>query len=208
MHIRQHQVMSAAATVPSGTALWVIRHGATQWSEAGRHTGQTDIPLTEKGENQARALSTMLDGVNPTFVLCSPRQRAVRTAELAGLSVDAIDPDAAEWDYGDYEGLTTPQIRQTAPGWTVWSAPTPGGETADQIGQRADRILNRLQPHLSNGPVAVIAHGHFNRVLTARWLGLPAVQGAQLALGPAAPCLLGEEHGVPAIVRWNLPNPA
>lgn len=188
--------------------MWVIRHGATEWSESGRHTGRTDVPLAPAGEAQGAALREVLAGVDPVFVLCSPRSRAVRTAELAGLRIDAIDPDAAEWDYGDYEGLTTPQIRETAPGWTIWSGPTPGAETAEQVAARADRVLDRVRPHLSSGPAAVIAHGHFNRVLAARWLGLDARAGAHFMLGTAAPCVLSEEHGIPAIQRWNMRNPA
>jgi probable phosphoglycerate mutase len=192
--------------VPAGAALWLIRHGSTEWSENGRHTGRTDLPLTPSGEAQARALGDLLEGLRFSFVLSSPRQRALRTAELAGVRVDAIDDDAAEWDYGDYEGLTSPEIQRTAPGWTIWSGAVPGGESIPQIQQRADRVLARLAPHLDGGPVAVIAHGHFNRVLAARWLQQPAEFGAHLILGTAAPCVLGEEHGVPAIVHWNIAN--
>lgn len=200
--------MSAANTVPAGATLWVIRHGATQWSESGRHTGRTDVALTEAGEEQGRALRPMLAEVDPVFVLCSPRSRAIRTAELAGLRIDAIDADAAEWDYGDYEGLTTAQIRETAPGWTIWSGPTPGAETPEQVSARADRVLQRVGAHLARGPAVVIAHGHFNRVLAARWLGMDARAGAHFMLGVAAPCVLSEEHGFPAIRRWNMRNPA
>lgn len=200
--------MSAPNTVPAGATLWVIRHGATEWSDGGRHTGRTDVPLTEAGEQQGRALRSVLADVDPVFVLCSPRSRALRTAELAGLRIDAVDPDAAEWDYGDYEGLTTPQIRQTAPDWTIWSGDTPGAESPEQVAARADRVLARVGTHLAQGPVVVVAHGHFNRVLAARWLGMDPRAGAHFMLGTAAPCVLSEEHGIPAIARWNLRNPA
>ncbi|HZB51243.1 MAG TPA: histidine phosphatase family protein, partial [Mycobacteriales bacterium] len=110
--------------------------------------------------------------------------------------------------YGDYEGITTPEIRRTDPGWTVWSGRTPGGETAEQVGARADRVLERIRSALADGPVIAIGHGHMSRVLAARWLGLPVHGGGMFALGPASPCLLGEEHGTPAVHRWNMPNPA
>jgi len=165
------------------------------------------VPLAPEGEAQGRALRTALAAVDPAFVLCSPRSRALRTAQLAGLRIDAVDPDAAEWDYGDYEGLTTPQIRVEAPGWTIWSGSTPGGETPAEVGARADRVLERIRPHLGHGPVVIVAHGHFNRVLAARWIGLDPAAGAHLLLDTAAPCLLGEERGTPAIRHWNMPLP-
>src|ERR1700754_4997631 len=124
-------------------AIWLVRHGETEWSRSGQHTGRTDIPLTEHGEEQARALRPLLDGVHPTLVLSSPRSRAVRTAELAGVTIDAIDADLAEWDYGDYEGITTADIRRQVPNWSLWRDGVPNGETARQVGVRADRVLAR-----------------------------------------------------------------
>jgi probable phosphoglycerate mutase len=193
--------------VPDTTALWLIRHGETEWSRSGRHTSRTDLPLTPRGEKQAVALRQQLAGLRPSLVLCSPRRRAVDTAELAGLPVDAIDDDLTEWDYGEYEGLTTAQIRERVPGWSLWTHPLPEGETAVQVGARADRVLRRTLPYLDDGPVVLIAHGHISRVIGARWIGLPAVGGQHLALGTAAPSVLGGEHGSPVVQRWNLPNP-
>lgn len=193
--------------VADSTALWLIRHGETEWSRSGRHTSRTDLPLTARGEKQAVALRALLGGLRPALVLCSPRHRAVHTAELAGLAVDALDDDLTEWDYGDYEGLTTAQIRERVPGWSLWTHPMPRGETAAQVSARADRVLRRTLPYLDDGPVLLIAHGHISRVIGARWIGLPAVDGQRLALGTAAPSVLGGEHGAPVVQRWNMPNP-
>lgn len=193
--------------VDDGAQLWLIRHGETEWSRDGKHTGRTDVALTPKGEDEARALRPLLAGVGPALVLSSPRSRAVRTAELAGLRVDEIDEDLAEWDYGDYEGRTSAEIRETVPDWTIFTHPVPGGETAAQVGKRADRVLDRAAAALSDGPVALIGHGHISRVLGARWIGLAVRAGANLLLHEAAPCLLGAEKGVPVIVHWNQPNP-
>ena len=132
----------------------------------------------------------------------------MRTADLAGLHVDAIDPDLVEWDYGDYEGMTTPQIREQVPDWTLWTHPVPNGELPAQVSARADRVLRRAAEKLDAGPVVFVAHGHISRVIGARWIGLHAVDGGRLALGTAAPSILGAQHGAPVIERWNLPNPA
>jgi len=191
--------------------LTLVRHGETEWSRSGRHTSRTDVPLTPLGEKQARALGELLADVRPVLVLTSPRQRAVRTAELAGLADVApveVDPDLAEWAYGEYEGITTPEIRRDRPGWTIWTGDPPGGETAEDVRIRADRVLARIREALERGPVLVIGHGHFSRVLAARWLGLQVTSGGMFVLGPASPCLLGTEHGNPAVHRWNVPNPA
>jgi broad specificity phosphatase PhoE len=188
--------------------LWLIRHGETEWSRSGQHTSRTDLPLTAAGERQALALRDMLAGVHPVLVLSSPRHRALRTAELADLSVDAIDDDLVEWDYGEYEGLTTQQVRERVPGWSLWTHPMPGGETPAQITARADRVLTRAAARLAEGPVVLVGHGHMSRVLGARWAGMRAVDGARLALDTAAPSVLGTEHGTAVIDRWNLPNPA
>jgi phosphohistidine phosphatase SixA len=137
--------------LPDGVQLWLVRHGETTWSESGRHTGRTDLPLTAAGEAQAVALREVLADVRPAFVLCSPRQRAVATAQLAGLRVDAIDEDLAEWDYGDYEGLTSHEIRERVPGWSLWTHGVPNGETAAQVAARADHVLRRAANHLERG---------------------------------------------------------
>jgi probable phosphoglycerate mutase len=194
--------------LPDHVQLWLVRHGETEWSASGRHTGISDIPLTEAGERQARALAPMLAELAPALVLCSPRRRAQHTAELAGLRVDEIVDDLAEWDYGEYEGRTTHEIRDERPGWSIWTDGVPGGETAAQVGARADRVLVSAARALSAGPVVLVGHGHFSRVLGARWMGMPVAGGAHLLLGTAAPSILGAQYGAPAIVRWNLPNPA
>ncbi|TVT25783.1 acid phosphatase, partial [Amycolatopsis rhizosphaerae] len=185
--------------------LFLLRHGQTEWSSNGRHTGRTDIPLTAAGENQARAAGLTLGGLRkgPALVLSSPRHRAVRTAELAGLVVDETTEDLAEWDYGDYEGLTTPQIRENAPDWTVWSQPIPGGESAEQVTARADKVLQRAREALVDTDVILVGHGHFGRVLIARWLGLPAAGGVHFGLDPAGLAVLGDERGVPKIQHLN-----
>jgi broad specificity phosphatase PhoE len=203
--------LEPAFVVPSGLAdaqLWLIRHGETAWSRGGQHTSRTDVPLTANGERQASALRGMLVDVHPVFVLCSPRQRAVRTAQLAGLAVDAIDDDLVEWDYGEYEGMTTEEIRKAVPGWSLWTHPMPGGETPSQVAARADRVLARAAARLDEGPVVLVAHGHVCRVIGARWIGLQATDGARVALDTAAPSVLGTEHDISVIHRWNLPNPA
>jgi probable phosphoglycerate mutase len=195
-------------TVPDGAQLWLIRHGETEWSRDGRHTGTTDIPLTPRGEEEARALAPLMSTLRPALVLCSPRERAERTADLAGLNIDAIDPDLSEWDYGAYEGLTSEQIHETDPGWTIFSGDgAPGGEHESDVRVRADRVLARAADALPRGPVVLVAHGHISRVLGARWIGLPVSGGASLLLDEAAPCVLSAEKGVPVIVHWNRPNP-
>ncbi|MEP6851955.1 MAG: histidine phosphatase family protein [bacterium] len=194
--------------LPADARVWLIRHGETEWSANGRHTGRTDLDLTEHGVEQAEALRPLVATVHPALVLASPRHRSQRTAELTGLAVDAVDPDLAEWDYGDYEGLTTAQIRRTDPDWTVWNGVTPGGETAAQVTTRLDRLLQRVRAALPSGPVVLFGHGHINRALAARWLGLRVRDGGMFALGTAAPCLLGVEHARPVVVRWNMTNPA
>ncbi|MEO6885141.1 MAG: histidine phosphatase family protein [Jatrophihabitantaceae bacterium] len=194
--------------MPDGAELWLIRHGETEWSRSGQHTGRTDLPLLPDGEAQARALRIVLAGVHPALVLCSPRRRAQQTATLAGLSVDAIDQDLAEWDYGDYEGLTSQQIRADVPGWSIWTHGARGGESVEQVSARADRVLQRAAATLAQGPVILVAHGHIGRVLGARWIDLPAAAGANLLLGTAAPSMLGWQYDNPVIAQWNLPNPA
>jgi probable phosphoglycerate mutase len=185
--------------------LFLIRHGKTTWSESGRHTGRTDIPLTAEGERGARRLAPMLARVDFAAVLVSPRARARRTCALAKLGARAvIEPDLTEWDYGDYEGLTTAQIRRKRPGWNVFRDGCPGGETPAQVRRRADRLLARLSA--LEGNVALFSHGHFGRVLAARWIRWPVAGGERLLLDPASLSILGHEHGnpdAPVLALWN-----
>ncbi len=188
--------------------LILIRHGETEWSRSGRHTGSSDISLTEHGERQARALTGQLARLRIARVLVSPRERAWRTAELAGLTDSTVEADLAEWDYGDYEGLTREQIRETDPDWTIWTGTTPGGETVRQVSARAERVMAHLTPDRGNGDVLVVSHGHFGRVLATAWLQFPVTAAAALHLEPAAVCILGTDRGQPVIQHWNLTNPA
>ena len=181
--------------------LWVVRHGETEWSATGRHTSTTDVPLTSAGEEAARAIGERLAGTTFDLVLTSPRRRARHTAELAGFPDAEVDEDLAEWAYGDYEGVTTATIRRTVPGWTVWTHPCPGGESADQVGRRLDRVIARVQAH--GGRVLVVGHGHACRVLAARWLEQPVEEGRNFALDTATISVLGHERETPVLVRWN-----
>ncbi|MFB7598709.1 histidine phosphatase family protein [Streptomyces sp. NPDC056160] len=192
--------------------LIVIRHGQTEWSLSGRHAGRTDVRLTDAGEAAARALAPRLARRRPVAVLSSPLHRAMRTAELAGLTGVTPDPDLSEWDYGGYEGLTADQIRESRPGWDLWrDGVIPGdadhpGEQLRQVAARTDAVLERIRPLLSEGDVAVVAHGHLARVLTVRWLGLDA--SASRLLGHPHPGTLGflaAEDGQPYISAWNVP---
>lgn len=184
--------------------VFLVRHGETPWSLTGQHTGVTDVPLTQSGRAAAGRLSDRLARERFLRVLSSPRRRAVETAELAGFAGRVeIDPDLAEWCYGDYEGLTTPQIRERVAGWTVFTHPCPNGETAAQVGDRADRVLDRARS--AGGDVVLFSHGHMGRVLAARWLGLPANDGRRFVLGTATLCVLGYERETPAIEIWNAP---
>ncbi|MCK2243932.1 MULTISPECIES: acid phosphatase [unclassified Crossiella] len=187
--------------------VYLLRHGETEWSRSGQHTGRTDIPLTPQGRAQAEAAGRTLAALGVKGrVLASPRDRAQVTAELAGLTVDEVTEDLSEWDYGDYEGLTTPRIRESVPGWTVWTHPVPGGESAGQVSVRADRLLDRVRALLPETDVVLVGHGHFSRVLVARWLELPATAGVRFGLGTAGIAVLGFERGVPQLVRLNLPT--
>lgn len=183
--------------VSTNGELWIVRHGATAWSLAGRHTSYTDIALEQVGEQQARALGKRLNVDDFDLALSSPRQRALRTAELAGF-IPEIEHNLVEWNYGEYEGITTPEIRQTVPGWTVFSASSPGGETADEVGVRADQVIARV-----TGRTLVFTHGHFGRVLVARWLGLPVGAGRYFKLETATISVLGHEREQPVVRRWN-----
>jgi broad specificity phosphatase PhoE len=191
--------------------LLLIRHGETEWSRAGRHTGRTDVPLTAAGVAAAKVLRAAVASRPIAAAFASPATRAARTAELAGLSGVVSDPDLQEWDYGGYEGETTVQIRQQRPGWYLWrDGIVPGddahpGETAEQVGARADRVLARARPFLARGDVALVAHGHLLRVLTARWLGLEPSAGRYFRLDTGTLSTLGAEHDVPVITSWNVP---
>ncbi len=188
--------------------LILVRHGETEWSRTGRHTGRSDIPLTAHGEQQARGLSGQLSRMSFAAVLVSPRERSRRTAELAGIRDATVDEELAEWDYGDYEGLSREEIREQDPEWTIWTGVTPGGESIDQVTARAERAMRRVDPYLHDGDVLVVSHGHFGRVLATTWLQFPVTAGAALHLEPAAVCLLGADRGQPVILSWNMPNPA
>jgi probable phosphoglycerate mutase len=181
--------------------LWLVRHGETAWSAEGRHTSRTDVPLEPRGEEVARALAERLADVGFALVLTSPRQRARRTAELAGFPEAEVCEDLVEWDYGDYEGITTAEIRETVPGWTVWSHPTPGGETAAQVAARLDRVLDRVRD--VDGAVLLVAHSHSLRALAARWLGLDVAGGRYFTLDTATVSVLAHERETPVIRHWN-----
>jgi broad specificity phosphatase PhoE len=197
--------------------LILLRHGETEWSRSGRHTGRTDIPLTRRGEEAAAALEPALARRSIGAVFTSPAGRAVRTAELAGLTrPDApwrvkTDPDLWEWDYGGYEGRTTPEIQRDRPGWYLWrDGVIPGdaehpGETVQQVADRVDAVLARVTPLLAAADVVLVAHGHCLRILTARWLELDAADGRLFRLDTGTLSTLGTEHDMPVISSWNLP---
>ena len=182
-------------------SLWLVRHGETAWSRDRLHTSVTDVPLTPAGVEAAQALGTRLVGRVFSLVLTSPRSRARRSAELAGFPEALVDEDLAEWNYGRYEGVSTAQIRETDPGWTVWSQPAPGGETADQVGDRVDRVIARCSA--VDGDVLLFGHAHCLRALTARWLGQPVVDGRLYRLDTASLSVLAYERETPVIVHWN-----
>ncbi len=181
--------------------VWLVRHGATEWSRDHRHTSVTDLPLLPEGEEVARELAGRLAEVDFGLVMTSPRLRARHTAELAGFPDAEVDDDLVEWAYGDYEGITTPEIRESVPGWTVWTHPSPGGESAEQVATRLDRVVERLRA--GTGPALVFGHGHALRALTARWLGLEVAAGRLFRLDTATVSVLGYERDVPVVLRWN-----
>jgi len=190
---------------PGTGRILVVRHGETAWSRDGRHTGRSDVPLTPEGQERASRLAPVLRDWHPALVLCSPLQRARRTAELAELDPEA-DPDLLEWDYGDYEGRTTSEIRETLgdPQWSVWTTSTGLGEPVESVGVRAGRVLARCRPLLDRGDdVVLVAHAHLLRILTATWLGMPPRGGKSLVLAPAGTGMLGYERETPALLRWN-----
>ena len=180
----------------------LVRHGETEWSRTGRHTGRTNLPLTEEGERQARAVGAALRGREFALVRSSPLRRAFDTARLAGFEPEVRD-DLAEWDYGEYDGLTTPEIREQVPDWTIWRYGALGGESVEQLAARADRAVAELLA--VDGDVLVFSHGHFLRVLTARWLGLEAADGRLFALDSGTLSTLGFEREQRVIRSWNVP---
>jgi len=182
--------------------VFLIRHGETEWSLSGQHTGSTDIPLTDHGEAAARLLAPVLADRDFSLVLCSPLQRARRTCELAGLGGQAsIDPDLAEWNYGSYEGLTPAAIREQQPGWLVFRDGCPAGESPAEVGERVDRVISRVRQN--GGRVALFAHGHVFRVFVARWIELSPSHGAHFLLDTSTLTILSYYRGIPAVKCWN-----
>jgi len=188
----------------------LVRHGETEWSASGRHTGVTDLPLTRAGEDRALGLAAVLGREHFDAVLCSPRQRARQTAALAGFPDAQPIPELAEWDYGAYEGLTSPQIHAERPGWLLWRDGTPAGQTPgespEQVRERARKVLRTVAERTPAGGRALLfAHGHFLRAVAVTWTGQPIADGARLALSPATISVLGHEHELPVIQQWNAP---
>jgi len=182
--------------------LWLVRHGETEWSRSGAHTGRTDIPLTPAGRDNAAALGRYFSGRSFAMVLTSPLERARETCRLAGYGdIAQVEPNLLEWDYGEFEGRTTPDIRREIPGWSLWTQGVRGGETVEQVGARARAVITRALQ--ADGPVALFAHGHILRILTAGWLSLPPADGRLFALSTASLSTLGYEHTTQVITRWN-----
>ena len=182
--------------------LWIVRHGETTWARLGRHTSRTDVALTRRGRDDARRIGALLAVHDFSLILSSPKQRALRTAELAGFADRVqLTEDLLEWDYGADEGLTTPEIRANRPGWTIWRDGPRDGETARHVAARVDRVIARIRA--GKGDVLAFAHGHVLRALTARWLDLPVRDGRLFELGTATISVLGWEHEAPTIRRWN-----
>jgi broad specificity phosphatase PhoE len=183
--------------------LFIARHGATEWSKSGQHTSHTDLTLLPEGEEQARALRDKLEGIEFSLVLCSPLRRALETCALAGFgNVAEVCDDLVEWDYGEYEGLTTPQIRETNPSWWLWRDGCPGGESPSEVGARVDRVLARVAE--VEGNALAFAHGHVLRVLTARWLEMEVAAGARFKLEAGSLGILGHERDTQVIERWSV----
>ena len=190
-----------SASTRDDAELWLVRHGETEWSRDGRHTSTTDLDLTEKGVEVARTLRDRLCDTSFDLVLSSPRTRALRTAELAGFEDVEVEDGLVEWDYGEYEGITTAEIRETVPDWTVWTHPTPAGETNQQVSDRLDRVVARARE--TGGRVLAFGHGHSLRALTARWIEQPVAEGRFFKLDTATISTLGYERDFPVVLRWN-----
>lgn len=187
--------------------LYLARHGETEWSANGRHTSRTDLALTPRGEEQARALTGRLDPADFGLILSSPRRRARQTAELAGFTgsgAPTVDDDLVEWDYGDYEGRTSAEIREEVPGWTIWDFPAPGGETAGQVRERLERVVARVRDADAERAIC-FGHGHALRALTLCWLGLDLTLGDHFPLHTGTLSVLGTEKEIPAVLQWNAP---
>ncbi|MDT5066965.1 MAG: hypothetical protein QOK02_3120 [Mycobacterium sp.] len=186
--------------------LLLLRHGETEWSKSGKHTGRTDLELTETGREQAKLAAEALADLqlSDPLVVSSPRHRALVTAELAGLTVDEVTPLLAEWDYGDYEGLTTPEIRETVPDWTVWKYGCPDGESVDAITVRADRAVALALSHMESHDVVFVGHGHFSRSVMTRWMELPISEGIRVSMAAASIAVCAFEHGVRQIAALGL----
>ncbi|MCV7367466.1 acid phosphatase [Mycolicibacterium duvalii] len=178
--------------------LILFRHGETEWSRTGRHTSHTELDLTERGCGQAQAAAATLGQIalRDPYVVCSPRQRAQRTAELAGLTVDEVNPLISEWDYGDYEGTTTDEIRKAVPNWLVWTHGCPGGETSAQVCERADRAIELALGHMATRDVVFVGHGHFSRAVITRWIEQPVYEGIRFAMPAVSIAVCGFEHGI------------
>jgi len=183
---------------PTDHRLLLLRHGETEWSTSGRHTGRTDLELTERGREKARVAADALRRLQliDPFVVSSPRKRAIVTAELAGLTVDEVSPLLAEWDYGDYEGLTTEQIREQVPDWLVWTHGCKNGESVADVTARADEAVRLALQHLPSGDVVFVGHGHFSRAVITRWVELPVSEGIRFAMKEASIAVCGFEHGI------------
>lgn len=186
--------------------LVLLRHGETEWSKSGQHTGRTEVELTDAGRTQAKVAGRTLgelELVDP-LVISSPRQRTLVTAELAGLTVDEVTPLLAEWDYGSYEGLTTPQIQESVPDWLVWTHGCPGGESVAQVSERADRAVALALDHMDSRDVVFVGHGHFSRAVITRWVELPLVEGARFGMVTASIAVCSFEHGVRQLTALGL----
>jgi probable phosphoglycerate mutase len=186
--------------------LFLLRHGETEWSLSGQHTGSSEIDLTENGRTQAKLAGRVLNGLDPDhpLVISSPRHRAVDTAELAGLPVDEISPLLAEWDYGEYEGVTTKTIRETVPDWLVWTHGCPGGESVAQVSDRADRAIAMALQYMESRDVVFVSHGHFSRSVITRWVELPLVDGSRFGMRTASIAMCGFEHGIRQLLTLGL----
>jgi broad specificity phosphatase PhoE len=186
--------------------LLLLRHGETEWSISGQHTGSTEIDLTENGRTQAKLAGGVLNGLNldNPVVISSPRHRARVTAELAGLTVDEISPLLAEWDYGEYEGVTTKTIRETVPDWLVWTHGCPGGESVAQVSDRADQAIAMAKQYMESRDVVFVSHGHFSRSVITRWVELPLVEGRRFGMRTASIAMCGFEHGIQQLLALGL----
>lgn len=190
------------STTNTNLELWLIRHGETEWSASGKHTSRSDVLLTARGQRSAQAIGRYLAGRQFSMVLTSPRQRAQETCNIAGYSMHAIiDENLAEWDYGNYEGRTTAEIRSEQADWSIWSAPVPGGESIERVAKRAESVIDRAEA--IGGSIALFSHAHLLRILAATWIGLPARSGSLFALGTGSVSVLGFEREVRVIETWN-----